>query len=215
MRTLLKNHDCVHSKMLSQQLLQQQANEDQSLLYNGCNLIQQQVHLKMEPDSDRSIQSEMDSIFKDETLGSDRVSPINDSYPITTCSMITNNDPGMYFQGWFEHNRTSVISHAAFQASSAKRSKLDQVSLISSESNESPAFSRPNTLPLTTSHYCSTELANSLPSLNTPSAGLNIYTGNEFNLLSQQTFLTPMTLGPVPVTSNANTPPHHGDLRQL
>ncbi|KAI6190252.1 Transforming protein v-Fos/v-Fox [Aphelenchoides bicaudatus] len=202
---VLSSHSCQHhSKILPQQvrhLQQQQTNKDQSLIYNGCDMMSQQqnqLHLKMEPDSDQRLPSDMDSLFKDDQMMSDRSSPINDSYPITTCSMITNNDP--------------VISHATFQPTSIKRSKLNESPLIS-ESNESPAFSRPTSLPLAAPRY-SNELGNNLPSLNTPSAGLNIYSGSEFSLLNQQTFLTPMTLGPIPVTSNANTPPH-GDLRQL
>lgn len=106
-----------------------------------------------------------------------------------------------------------VISHATFQPSLAKRSKLDQNPMIS-ESNDTP-FSRPNTLSLP--QYCSSDLSNALPSLNTPSAGLGGYIGNGdySSLNNQQTFLTPMTLGPQPVTpTNAGTP-LHGELRQL
>jgi hypothetical protein len=160
--------------------------------------LQQQMQLKMEHEngiSEQLLNSEMEPIFKDEQLGADRSSPISD-YPITTCSMIINNeDP--------------VISHANFQPSSSKRSKLNQSPMIS-DASEGPAFSRPNTLPLVSQY---SDMGNNLPSLNTPSAGLSGY-GNEFSILNQQTFLTPMTLGPIPVTSHANTPPH-GDLRQL
>lgn len=100
MMHLLRNHSCqLHSKVLPQQIrhIQQQSNKDQNLLYNGCEMMQQQqqVHMKMEPDNDQRLPSDMDSIFKEDQLGSDRASPINDPYPITTCSMITNNDPGL------------------------------------------------------------------------------------------------------------------------
>lgn len=104
---LLGGHNCqAHNKVLPQHIrhIQSSNNKDpQQLLYNGCNdmMQQQQLHLKMEPSNDISephLQSEMEGLFKDDQLGTDRSSsPINDTYPITTCSMITNNDPGITY----------------------------------------------------------------------------------------------------------------------
>jgi len=200
MMEMLRIHNCNmgHGMMNQQirQLQQQQSNEEQERMYKAQ--IQQSIQLKMEHEniSDQLLNSEMEPIFKDDQLNADRSSPINDPYPITTCSMIINNeDP--------------VISHAAFQPSNSKRSKHNRSPMIS-DSNDGPTFSRPNTLPLVSQY---SDMSNNLPSLNTPSAGLGGY-ANEFSVLNQQTFLTPMTLGPIPVTSHANTPPH-GELRQL
>ncbi|CAD5232550.1 unnamed protein product [Bursaphelenchus xylophilus] len=170
------------------------------MMYNNGNDLMMKAQLKTEVEEyeqqqqmyQQRLQADMD-LYKDDAMMGGPGSPSN--YAISSSSMLINNDP--------------VISQAALKRS--RHSPLPSINEIESNvchSQASHPFSRPTSLPLSTmSQYAQNDM--NMPSITTPSSGL----GGGYSLLDQQTFLTPLVPGAVPVP--LQTPPHNGELRQL
>jgi hypothetical protein len=92
---MFRGHNCqANNKGLPQGLHHIESSAKNQQLVYGHDMMQ---HLKMEPDAgmDPHLQPDLDDFLKNDQMGGDESSsPI--SFPITTSSMIINNDPGSY-----------------------------------------------------------------------------------------------------------------------
>lgn len=202
-------------QMIIEQLTQQKNKLDDMLRHN-CNMNGESMKEDMtmyQPSSDMLMKHEVDEFETQQRLLHQRISnndidmykednmmapgsPSNSYSAISSCSMLINNDP--------------VMSQAVGQPH--KRQRMSPLHELDHQQhhiqNVNHAFVRPTTLPLSSAQYIPNEM--SLPSITTPSSGL---TSDYNSLLNQQTFLTPLVPGAVPVP--LQTPPHNTDLRQL
>ncbi|CAD5222965.1 unnamed protein product [Bursaphelenchus okinawaensis] len=184
-------HNCqVDNQMIKEDMIY---NNDLMMKAHNGNDLMMKSQLKTEVEEYEHQQQLYQQRLQDMDMYKDDMMEEASNYAISSSSMLINNDP--------------IISQAALKRS--RHSPLPSINEIDPtvRMSQSHPFARPTSLPLSTMSQYSNEM--NLPSITTPSSGL----GDSYNLLNQQTFLTPLIPGAVPVP--LHTPPHNGELRQL